>query len=92
MIPGTPPQYRGKCPTTPLRLDQGVQNRTIGIPKEYFVGGLDPEVEQAIRQAVEVFEKKRGPLPGNIPAPYRVRHSRLLYHRHGRSQLQPGPL
>jgi aspartyl-tRNA(Asn)/glutamyl-tRNA(Gln) amidotransferase subunit A len=39
-------------------LNQGIQNRTIGIPKEYFVGGLDPEVEQAIRQAVRVLEKE----------------------------------
>ncbi len=47
-----------EVPDYPASLDQGIQNRTIGIPKEYFVGGLDPEVEQAIRQAVEVFEKK----------------------------------
>ncbi|HSO71989.1 MAG TPA: Asp-tRNA(Asn)/Glu-tRNA(Gln) amidotransferase subunit GatA [Thermodesulfobacteriota bacterium] len=37
---------------------QGIRNRTIGIPKEYFVGGLDPEVEQALRQAIKVLEKE----------------------------------
>jgi len=47
-----------EVPDYPSSLNQGVQNRTIGIPKEYFVGGLDPEVEQAIRQAVEVLEKE----------------------------------
>jgi aspartyl-tRNA(Asn)/glutamyl-tRNA(Gln) amidotransferase subunit A len=46
-----------EVPNYPSSLNQGIQNRTIGIPKEYFVGGLDPEVEQAIRQAVEVLEK-----------------------------------
>ena len=73
-------------------LSRGVENCTVGIPKEYFVGGLDPDVERAIRQAVRVLENARGPLPGNIPAPYRIRHGRLLRHRHGRGQLQPGPL
>jgi aspartyl-tRNA(Asn)/glutamyl-tRNA(Gln) amidotransferase subunit A len=47
-----------KVPDYPASLNQGIQNCTIGIPKEYFVGGLDPEVEQAIRQAVEVLEKE----------------------------------
>ena len=47
-----------EVPDYPSSLNQGIQNRTIGIPKEYFVGGLDPEVEQAIRQAVEVLEKE----------------------------------
>jgi aspartyl-tRNA(Asn)/glutamyl-tRNA(Gln) amidotransferase subunit A len=47
-----------EVPDYPSSLNQGVQDRTIGIPKEYFVGGLDPEVEQAIRQAVEVLEKE----------------------------------
>ena len=47
-----------EVPNYPASLNQGIQNRTIGIPKEYFVGGLDPEVEQAIRQAVKVLEKK----------------------------------
>jgi len=46
-----------EVPDYPSSLNQGIQNRTIGIPKEYFVGGLDPEVEQAIRQAVRVLEK-----------------------------------
>lgn len=47
-----------EVPNYPASLNQGVRNRTIGIPKEYFIGGLDPEVEQAIRQAVGLLEKK----------------------------------
>ncbi len=47
-----------EVPDYPSSLNQGIQNRTIGIPKEYFVGGLDPEVEQAIRQAIRVLEKE----------------------------------
>ncbi|MFO1520268.1 MAG: Asp-tRNA(Asn)/Glu-tRNA(Gln) amidotransferase subunit GatA [bacterium] len=29
----------------------------IGVPKEYFVEGMDPEIEQAVRQAIQVYEK-----------------------------------
>ncbi len=29
----------------------------LGIPKEYFIKGIDPEVEEAVRQALAVFEK-----------------------------------
>lgn len=29
----------------------------IGLPKEYFVKGMDPEVEQAVRDAAKVYEK-----------------------------------
>ncbi len=47
-----------EVPDYPSSVNQGIRNRTIGIPKEYFVGGLDPEVEQAIRQAVRVLEKE----------------------------------
>ena len=47
-----------EVPNYPASLNQGIRNRTIGIPKEYFIGGLDPEVEQAIRQAVGLLEKK----------------------------------
>ena len=47
-----------EVPDYPSSLNQGIQNRTIGIPKEYFVGGLDAEVEQAIRQAIEVLEQE----------------------------------
>ncbi|MBA4393600.1 MAG: Asp-tRNA(Asn)/Glu-tRNA(Gln) amidotransferase GatCAB subunit A [Desulfobacca sp.] len=33
-------------------LEKGVSGLKIGIPKEYFVAGLDPEVEQAVRKAI----------------------------------------
>jgi len=37
-------------------LDRGVRGLTLGIPDEYFVPGLDPEVEGAVRAAVTVLE------------------------------------
>lgn len=37
-------------------LGREVRNLRIGIPDEYFVKGMDPEVEGAIRQAITVME------------------------------------
>jgi aspartyl-tRNA(Asn)/glutamyl-tRNA(Gln) amidotransferase subunit A len=37
-------------------LDGNIRGLKIGLPKEYFIEGIDPEVEQAIREAVKVLE------------------------------------
>ena len=39
-------------------LNNDVQGLKIGIPKEYFIEGLDPEVRQAMNEAIEVLKKK----------------------------------
>ncbi len=36
-------------------LDKGVQGLRIGIPKEYFVEGIDPEVEEAVWRAIRLL-------------------------------------
>ena len=81
-----------EVPNYPSSVNQGIQNLTIGIPKEYFVGGLDPEVEQAIRQAVRVFEKE-GARCREITLPH-TEYAIAVYYiiATGRSQFQPGPL
>lgn len=38
-------------------LAGGVQGLRIGLPKEYFIPGMDREVEAAVRQAVRKFEE-----------------------------------
>jgi len=38
-------------------LDAPVKPLTIGVPREYFGGGLDAEVEQAVRAALAVYGK-----------------------------------
>jgi aspartyl-tRNA(Asn)/glutamyl-tRNA(Gln) amidotransferase subunit A len=38
-------------------LDLGVRGLTVGIPDEYFVAGLDPEVEAAVREAIGALER-----------------------------------
>jgi aspartyl-tRNA(Asn)/glutamyl-tRNA(Gln) amidotransferase subunit A len=34
-------------------LEDGVKGLKVGLPKEYFIEGLDPEVESRVRKAVE---------------------------------------
>ncbi len=36
-------------------LEEGVRGLKIGIPKEYFIKGMDPDVEAAVREAIAVF-------------------------------------
>jgi aspartyl-tRNA(Asn)/glutamyl-tRNA(Gln) amidotransferase subunit A len=38
-------------------LTAGVHGLTLGIPEEYFVRGLDPEVEAAVREAIRTLER-----------------------------------
>jgi aspartyl-tRNA(Asn)/glutamyl-tRNA(Gln) amidotransferase subunit A len=46
-------------PVPPYRrtVDQPIKPLTLGVAKEYFGEGLDPEVEQSIRAALGVYEK-----------------------------------
>lgn len=38
-------------------LKQGVKGLTIGLPKEYFIDGLDADVQQAMDQAIAVYRQ-----------------------------------
>jgi aspartyl-tRNA(Asn)/glutamyl-tRNA(Gln) amidotransferase subunit A len=43
------PDYRGE-------LGRGAEGLRIGIPAEYFIEGLDPEVDAAVRAAIKTLE------------------------------------
>jgi aspartyl-tRNA(Asn)/glutamyl-tRNA(Gln) amidotransferase subunit A len=56
-----------KCDSTSLdeqvpdftaALEKGVKGLKLGLPKEYFIEGLDPEVEKAVRAAVANLESQ----------------------------------
>ena len=49
--PKSVPDYRST-------LTEGLKGLKIGLPKEYFVAGLDPQVEQAVRGAVKTLEEQ----------------------------------
>jgi len=38
-------------------LDEPVAPLRVGVPKEYFAEGLDPQVEAAVREAIAVYER-----------------------------------
>jgi aspartyl-tRNA(Asn)/glutamyl-tRNA(Gln) amidotransferase subunit A len=38
-------------------LGQGIEGMRIGVPAEYFIDGMDPEVERAVREAIATLEK-----------------------------------
>ena len=48
-VPEEVPDYRQFLP-------RGVDGWTVGIPKEYFREGVDPEVEAAVRKVIETIE------------------------------------
>jgi aspartyl-tRNA(Asn)/glutamyl-tRNA(Gln) amidotransferase subunit A len=39
-------------------LGLGVKGLRIGVPKEYFIEGIDPSVEKNVRQAIAVLERE----------------------------------
>ncbi len=51
-------------------LTGDVQGLTIGIPEEYFIEGLDPEVHAAVRKAVVTLERL-----GAVQVPVRLPHT-----------------
>jgi aspartyl-tRNA(Asn)/glutamyl-tRNA(Gln) amidotransferase subunit A len=38
-------------------IESGVRGLRIGVPKEYFIAGIDPEVEAAVRETIETYRK-----------------------------------
>ena len=46
-----------------------IKGLRLGIPKEYFVSGMQPEVENAVRQAIKVLEKN-GAIIEDISLPH----------------------
>jgi aspartyl-tRNA(Asn)/glutamyl-tRNA(Gln) amidotransferase subunit A len=43
-------------PDYAAELSKGVADLTLGLPDEYFIDGMDPDVERAVRQAIEVLK------------------------------------
>ncbi len=40
-----------------LQRDEGLRGVKIGVPKEYFIAGIEPGVETAVRKALNVMEE-----------------------------------
>ncbi|MRR17630.1 MAG: Asp-tRNA(Asn)/Glu-tRNA(Gln) amidotransferase subunit GatA, partial [Deltaproteobacteria bacterium] len=52
-VPADVPDYR-------QFVGRDIKGWKVGIPKEYFVEGIDPEVSSAVQRAIEVVEKCGG--------------------------------
>jgi len=47
-----------EVPDFTVNLKKGVKGIKIGLPKEYFVKGLDPRIKNAVMNAAELMEKQ----------------------------------
>jgi aspartyl-tRNA(Asn)/glutamyl-tRNA(Gln) amidotransferase subunit A len=43
-------------PDYAAELSKGVDGLTLGLPDEYFIDGMDPEIERAVRAAIDVLK------------------------------------
>jgi aspartyl-tRNA(Asn)/glutamyl-tRNA(Gln) amidotransferase subunit A len=59
-------------------LEEGVKGLRIGLPREYFVDGMDPEVATAIREAAKTLEAA-GATVREISLPH-TRHALAAYY------------
>jgi aspartyl-tRNA(Asn)/glutamyl-tRNA(Gln) amidotransferase subunit A len=59
-------------------LSKGVAGLTLGLPDEYFIDGMDPEVERAVRAAIEVL-KELGARLERVSLPT-TKHSLAAYY------------
>ena len=39
------------------KLSENIKGKKIGVPKEYFIDGIDKEVESSVRKAIDEFSK-----------------------------------
>ena len=50
-------------------LERGVKGMRLGVPREYFVAGMEPAVEQAINDAIKLLEQQ-GALIEEVSLPH----------------------
>ena len=68
-----------------------VKGLRVGLPKEYFLPGMNPETEAAVRVAASWFEKKWRDSGGGVPSPHPRGHRGVLYSGDGGGLGQLGP-
>ena len=44
------------APIPEADLDRSIKGLRVGVPEEYFIAGIQPEVDQAVRQAIHLLE------------------------------------
>ena len=70
-------------------LTGDIKGLKLGLPKEYMIGGLDPEVKAGGGSRGETIAETRRGNRGNFPAAHGLRRGHLLHHRHRRGEREP---
>ena len=73
-------------------VEKPVRGLKIGVPKEYFGEGLDPEVRAAVEAAIQKLAEAGLRNCADFAAAHRVCDSDVLHHRHGGGVVEPGAL
>jgi len=60
---------RVAVPDFTAAVGRDIRGLKIGIPKEYFIEGIDPEVERAVRAAIKQYESL-GAIPVDVSLPH----------------------
>lgn len=61
------------------KLDLKIKDLKIGVPKEFFAKGIDPEVEKVVRSAIKKYET-HGAKIEEISLPYCTSHALATYY------------
>jgi aspartyl-tRNA(Asn)/glutamyl-tRNA(Gln) amidotransferase subunit A len=69
---------RVPAPNYSDQLEAGVAGLTLGMPREYFVEGMDPEVAESVRAAARTFERL-GAKVVDVSLPY-TEHALAAYY------------
>ena len=88
-VPGRAAAPCRRATTRPPARSRG---KRLGLPREYFVAGMEPGVEARVREAVAALEARRGDRRGGQPAAHRLRPRDVLHRRPGRGVGEPRPL
>ena len=65
-------------------LNQPLDGISIGIPKEYFIDELDPDIAQAVMESAHILEKRGATFKRNIITTHKICFCLLLYSYNGR--------
>jgi aspartyl-tRNA(Asn)/glutamyl-tRNA(Gln) amidotransferase subunit A len=57
------------CPDFTAGLGRGVRGLRVGVPKEYFIAGMDRSVEDAVKAAIAALERE-GAIPVDVSLPH----------------------
>lgn len=67
--PSDPASSRRPLPDFTSQLDRPLKDLRIGVPRDYFFENIDPEIESAVRSAIE-YLRSEGAIVSEIPMPW----------------------